>query len=216
MPGVPGPERRSQAYLYKTAKPTDKYTFVFRSRFTVAFIDTALYMDYIFALLLLSSAVASLPRNMAPILPGQTVLTHGLDLLSNPPNFCDDLHHCPANEKCCNAACIPYLHDCCSASTHCLPGDYCFLYDNEVRCCPEGLSCIHVSGEFIFKQTVQWYENLSDEGYEDWYQSVMDVTSIITVAASYAAEASAAYASITDAAHMLPTKAIAEVVAPTD
>lgn len=44
----------------------------------------------------------------------------------------------------------------------------------------------------------------------------MDVTSIITVAASYAAEASTAYASITDAAHMLPTKAITEVMAPTD
>ncbi|KAL4933511.1 uncharacterized protein BDV17DRAFT_252140 [Aspergillus undulatus] len=175
-------------------------------------------MDYILAFSLLSSAVASLPH-MPPILPGQIVLTPGPDLLSNSPNFCDDLHHCPANEKCCDAACIPYLHDCCSASTHCLPGDYCFLYDNEPRCCPEGLSCIHASGEFIFTQTVQWYEDLSDEGYEDWYQSVIDVTSIITVAASYAGEASAAYASmsraITDAAHMLPTKTITEGRAPT-
>jgi len=117
----------------------------------------------------------------------------------NPPGNCMDDHHCSTSQKCCDGVCIPETHDCCSASEHCLPGDYCFFYGGQVRCCPEGMNCIHINGEVVFEHTFYWYEKIyaTDEvSEEDWCLSVMDVTSAITVAASYAEEASAAFSSL--------------------
>ncbi|KAJ0415107.1 hypothetical protein BJY00DRAFT_318098 [Aspergillus carlsbadensis] len=48
----------------------------------------------------------------------------------------------------------------CSASTHCLPGDYCFVHDGAIRCCPEGLACFSIAADICYAQTVYWYEEI--------------------------------------------------------
>jgi hypothetical protein len=47
-----------------------------------------------------------------------------------------------------------------SASTHCLPGDYCFVHDGSIRCCPEGLACFSIAADICYEQTVYWYEEV--------------------------------------------------------
>ncbi|KAL2851148.1 hypothetical protein BJY01DRAFT_232972 [Aspergillus pseudoustus] len=115
---------------------------------------------------------------------------------------------CPAGHKRCANACIPSTQDCCSASTHCFPGDYCFRHDGEVRCCPEGLSCFNISGDVCYAQKVFWYEevhvhfvevDVDGEGHEkreevavvtEWgmESSVMRTATRVAVTASYPAE----------------------------
>ncbi|KAL4985859.1 hypothetical protein BDW68DRAFT_198502 [Aspergillus falconensis] len=160
---------------------------------------------------------AFLPFTTAALIPGnyhdQIVLVSGQT--KTEPYHCDDNRHCPPDEQCCNSSCIPETHDCCSASMHCFPDDYCFFYDNEVRCCPRGMSCIQMSGEVVLGRTVQWYERVqaAEESFEDWYFSVLDVTTSITVSASYTKEAQALYSSLSwdvvHAAHTLPTQTVA-------
>ncbi len=122
-----------------------------------------------------------------------------VEQIVNPSGNCIDDHHCSTGQKCCDSVCIPETHDCCSASENCLPGDYCFFYEGQIRCCPEGMNCIHINGEVAFEHVFYLYEKIyaADEvSEEDWTLSVMDVTSAITVEASYAEEASAAYSSL--------------------
>ncbi|KAL3457437.1 hypothetical protein BJX64DRAFT_293116 [Aspergillus heterothallicus] len=112
---------------------------------------------------------------------------------------------CPAGQKRCTDVCIPSTQDCCSASTHCFPGDYCFHHDGEVRCCPEGLSCFTVSGDVCYEQMVFWYEevhvhfvDMDDAGMEgekvavvtewDMGNSVLQTHTRVTVTASYPVE----------------------------
>ncbi|KAL4876929.1 hypothetical protein BJY04DRAFT_199220 [Aspergillus karnatakaensis] len=65
---------------------------------------------------------------------------------------------CPPTHKQCANTCIPSTQDCCSASEHCFPGDYCFFHAGQVRCCPQGLECFQMSGDVCLSQTVVWYE----------------------------------------------------------
>ncbi|KAL2808648.1 hypothetical protein BJX63DRAFT_435934 [Aspergillus granulosus] len=126
------------------------------------------------------------------------------------PPLCAE-NHCSDTEKCCEHSCIPKTHDCCSADEHCWPGDYCFYYDAVVRCCPLGMSCIQISGEVVVQQTIYWYEMLDnlDEDEGDWFQSAVDVTTKITIAASYTDEAKSSYSILSsillEGAHIPPS-----------
>ncbi|KAL3441497.1 hypothetical protein BJX65DRAFT_288469 [Aspergillus insuetus] len=71
-----------------------------------------------------------------------------------------DGNSCAAGEQCCSGICIPDTQDCCSATEDCLPGDYCFIHENRVRCCPLGKSCFQIKGEVVLERTVSWYEEV--------------------------------------------------------
>ncbi|KAL3487210.1 hypothetical protein BJX62DRAFT_241242 [Aspergillus germanicus] len=93
----------------------------------------------------------------------------------------------------------------CSASTHCLPGDYCFVHESSIRCCPEDLACFSITANIWYEQTVYWYEEVhvhyvdvdedGGEGEEvavvtEWEveSSVVQAATRVTVTASYPAE----------------------------
>ncbi|KAL4983194.1 hypothetical protein BDW68DRAFT_169398 [Aspergillus falconensis] len=120
------------------------------------------------------------------------------DAFSNPSEF--DLS-CPPAQKQCNGTCIPSTQDCCAASEHCLPEDYCYHHSGSVRCCPEGLACFQISGDVCFERTVVWYEEVhivdenEDEIITSWHpvESVYATSSRITITASYPAEGRASF-----------------------
>lgn len=84
--------------------------------------------------------------------------------------------------------------DYCSASEHCLPEDYCFIYDEEAWCCPQGISCIQINGELLLDQTVYWYQEVHTLITSRYLEhSVMGTPTRLTVTASYPKEASSSY-----------------------
>ncbi|KAL4994890.1 hypothetical protein BDV10DRAFT_188603 [Aspergillus recurvatus] len=127
--------------------------------------------------------------------------THDMtDAFSNSPEL--NLS-CPPAQKQCNDTCIPSTQDCCAASEHCLPGDYCYHHSDMVRCCPEGLACFQISGDVCFERTVVWYEEVhivnenEDETTTSWdlMESVYATKTKITVTASYPTEGRASFTS---------------------
>lgn len=105
--------------------------------------------------------------------------------------------------------CTLETHDYCSASEHCLPGDYCFIYDEKARCCPQGISCIQINGELLLEQTVYWYQEVHTLITSRYLEhSVMGTPTRLTVTASYPKEASSSYSllswSVRNAAKTLP------------
>ncbi|KAL4816987.1 hypothetical protein BDW67DRAFT_161232 [Aspergillus spinulosporus] len=125
------------------------------------------------------------------------------DSLSDPPQR--NLS-CPPGRKQCGDTCIPSTQDCCAASEHCLPGDYCYRHSGSVRCCPEGLACFQISGDVCFERTVVWYEEIhivdvnEDEIMTSWdlVELVYPTSSKITVTASYPAEGRASFTSLSE------------------
>ncbi|KAL2823550.1 hypothetical protein BDW59DRAFT_96532 [Aspergillus cavernicola] len=113
---------------------------------------------------------------------------------------------CSSDEKWCpdTDSCIPLTHDCCSASKHCFPGDYCFHHDAEVRCCPQGLECFQISSIVCIEQPVFWYEEVyiveedSDEVTTSWdlLETMLETRTPITVTASYPGEGRASFSSL--------------------
>ncbi|PTU21836.1 hypothetical protein P175DRAFT_0556792 [Aspergillus ochraceoroseus IBT 24754] len=122
---------------------------------------------------------------------------------------CEEGHSCVAGEQCCQGGCIPESHDCCSASQHCFPGDYCFFYEGIVRCCPEGMSCSQMSEDVAWEQTVYWYEEVHvvEENSEERFtsqrleSSVRQTTTSITVSASYTNEASSSLSALSSSVY---------------
>ena len=93
------------------------------------------------------------------------------------------------------------VHEYCSASEHCLPGDYCFIYDKEARCCPQGISCIEINGELLLDQTVYWYQEVHTLITSRYLEhSVMGTPTRLTVTASYPKEASSSYSLLSGSA----------------
>ncbi|CEN60905.1 hypothetical protein ASPCAL07576 [Aspergillus calidoustus] len=108
----------------------------------------------------------------------------------------------------------PHLEDTrCSASHNCLPGDYCFVHDASIRCCPEGLACFSITADVCYEQTVYWYEEVhvhyvdvdedGGEGEEvavvtEWEveSSVVQTATRVTVTASYPADGRGEFARV--------------------
>ncbi|KAL2847037.1 hypothetical protein BJX68DRAFT_268337 [Aspergillus pseudodeflectus] len=101
----------------------------------------------------------------------------------------------------------------CSASDHCLPGDYCFVHDGSIRCCPEGRACFSITADICYEQTVYWYEEVhvhyvdvdedGGEGEEvavvtEWEveSSVVQTATRVTVTASYPADGRGEFARV--------------------
>ncbi|KAL4961102.1 uncharacterized protein BDV14DRAFT_204101 [Aspergillus stella-maris] len=109
--------------------------------------------------------------------------------------------------------CIPSTQDCCSASEHCFPGDYCYIHSGKIRCCPEGLECYQLSGDVCYTQNVVWYEgvhivgefddqngDLEREVITSWelQEAVQETKTRVTVSASYPAEGRASFAALSE------------------
>ncbi|KAL4746905.1 hypothetical protein BDW72DRAFT_183926 [Aspergillus terricola var. indicus] len=126
-----------------------------------------------------------------------------IDAFSDPPQRNIS---CPPDRKQCGDTCFPSTQDCCAASEHCLPGDYCYRHSGSVRCCPEGLACFQIRGDVCFERTVVWYEEVhivdesEDEIITSWdlVESVYPTSSRITVTASYPDEGRAFFTSLSE------------------
>ncbi|KAL4953384.1 hypothetical protein BDW69DRAFT_184519 [Aspergillus filifer] len=157
--------------------------------------------------LVLVTKTVTYDKHILPTLPPQAPSSPTLNIPENPTIIC------PPTQKQCGDTCIPTTQDCCSASEHCFPGDYCYIHSSEIRCCPEGLECYQLSGDICFDQTVVWYEEVHiveehDEQAGDqerevatsWklQESVQETKTRVTVSASYPAEGRASFAALSE------------------
>ncbi|KAI9367695.1 hypothetical protein BJX61DRAFT_547242 [Aspergillus egyptiacus] len=109
---------------------------------------------------------------------------------------------------------IPSSPSPCSAPLHCYPGDYCFHHFGAIRCCPEGLACVQITGDVNIEQAVVWYEEVytvekgsdydddddDDDVLTSWdiVESTLHTTTRVTATASFPEDARVAYASLTE------------------
>ncbi|KAL4938153.1 hypothetical protein BDV06DRAFT_201547 [Aspergillus oleicola] len=157
--------------------------------------------------LVLITKTVTYDEHVLPTLPTQAPNS---PLLNTPENATIS---CFSTQKQCANTCIPSTQDCCSASEHCFPGDYCYHHSGEIRCCPEGLECYQLSGDVCFDQTIVWYEEVhiveggddedDREGQEQevvtsWElrESFQETKTRVTVTASYPAEGRASFAAL--------------------
>ncbi|KAL4790383.1 hypothetical protein BDV19DRAFT_372464 [Aspergillus venezuelensis] len=146
------------------------------------------------------------------VLPSLPPKAPSLPTFNTPENLNPTLT-CPATQKPCGNTCIPTTQDCCSASEHCFPGDYCYIHTGKVRCCPEGLECYQLSGDICYEQSVVWYEEVHIVGESDdqigdlergvitsWelQESVRETKTRVIVSASYPGEGRASFAALSE------------------